>query len=148
MGILHKNSVTSALPAAVAATETAVYTTPVLGPVGPAEVAGPIDISGTIALLLGTAGTSIGIKCHQGNGIAGPLVPGGIPGISAVAGSTYDMSFGFTDTTGYLQGGGQYTISVTQASASGNGTTNAIDIKVQFLWHRLAWSAARKYSRR
>lgn len=129
MGIMHKNS-TSTLTNPGASAETVVYTTPsmAIGPVGPP--ANPIDISGTFIVTPGTSTTAVVVRCRQG-GLTGPLVGPALT-VTVTAGNATAISFGFTDTSTYLEevGGGFYVITAAQTSGTVAGTSNALDIKV------------------
>jgi len=129
MGIMHKVSGTSGLSNSAASAETVVYTTPAVQ-IGPVGVPNPIDISGSINLTAGTGTTAVVIRCRQG-GLTGPLVGVALTHTLAAA-ALASISFGFTDTTTFLEqaGGGQYVITVQQTGGTGAGTSNAIDIKV------------------
>lgn len=130
MGIMHKNSASSGVTNPGVSAETVVYTTPVLaiGPVGPGVI--PIDISGTLYLTAGTGTSAVVIRCRQGN-LTGPLVGPAITHTLA-AGASGAISYGFTDTSTFLEqvNGGVYVITAQQTGGTGAGTTNGIDIKV------------------
>src|SRR5215469_11451653 len=147
MGIMHKNSTSVAVSNPAASAETVIYTTPSIsiGPTGTALT--PIDISGSIDVTTGTGASAIQIRCRQGSltGIqVGPVLQN-----NQGAAIRQITSFGFTDTTTFLEaaGGGVYVITVQQVSGTGAGTTNAIDIKVMTLWHPQVSSAWPRWSR-
>lgn len=132
MGLHFKATPTTGLvnPPASAA-ETAVFITPVLPAVGPAEAPGsnPVGISGTINITPGTGNTAIVIRIRQGSGVNGTVV-GPVQTHTVAAAAPQSISFGATDATGYLQGGGQYTITISATGATGAGTTNFVDVEV------------------
>lgn len=132
MGLHLKQTATSGFTNPAAAAETAVYVTPVLPAVGPAEAPGvtPVGISGTINLTPGTAATGATIRVRQGNGLGGAVVSAAAPLHTVAAGAAQSISFGATDATGYLQGGGQYTITVQMTAATGATTINLVDAEV------------------
>lgn len=147
MGIMHKNSASSGVVNPGASAETVVYTTPVMaiGPVGPNVI--PIDVSGTLYLTPGTGTTAVVIRCRQGS-LTGPLIGPAITHTLA-AGASGAISYGFTDTSTFLEqtGGGVYVITAQQTGGTGAGTTNGIDIKVMTLWLLLASWAWLRLSR-
>lgn len=126
-----KQTATTGLTNPAAAAETAVFVTPVLAPTGPAEAPGqnPVSITGTINLTPGTTATGATIRVRQGNGVAGALV-GAAPVHTVAAAAPQSISFGATDNSGYLQGGGQYTITVTMTAATAATTINMVDAEV------------------
>ena len=132
MGLHLKQTATSGFNNPAAAAETAVYTTPVLPAVGPAEAPGvtPVGISGTVNLTPGTGATGATIRVRQGNGTGGTLVSNASPVHTVAAAAPQSISFGATDATGYLQGGGQYTITVQMTGASAPTAINLVDAEV------------------
>lgn len=147
MGMHLKQTAVAGFTNPAAAAETAVYTTPVMQPMGPAATQNPVSISGTINLTPGTAATAVVVKLRQGVGVGGAQVgPSYTHTVAAAA--PQSITFGFTDSTGFLEGGGQYTLTVTVTSATGATTINAVDFEVLILWHRQESSARQGYSRR
>lgn len=132
MGLHFKGTPTSGFSNPAAAAETAVFTTPVLPPIGPAGAPGsvPVNISGTVNLTPGTSATAATIRVRQGSGLTGPIVAGAAPVHTVAAAAPQSISFGATDTTGYLQGGGQYTVTVQMTGGAAATTINMLDMEV------------------
>lgn len=111
------------------AAETAIFTTPVLPPVGQASVQNPVTIQAVVNALAGTGTTALVMRCRQGSGVAGTQVGPAVTQTVA-AGATANVPFQWPDTSGYLEGGGQYTITLSATGASGAGTSNAVSVEV------------------
>lgn len=129
MGILYQTTQSTGLTNPSLAAETAVFTTPVLGPLGAGSAA--ISISGYINLTAGTGTTQVAVRVRQGAGTGGVQIgPSNFDTLAA--GNTEAIPFGATDVTNYLEGlnGGQYTITVQQTGGTANGTANSIDVEV------------------
>jgi hypothetical protein len=117
--------------------ETAILTTAALaegiptGLGGPGNITGPVPvrISGVINLLAGTATTAVVIRIRQGSGTGGTVV-GAAQTITLAAAASASIPFSVEDTTGYLEAGGQYTLTAQQTSGTGNGTTNTVEMEV------------------
>lgn len=133
MGMLHKNT-TNPATSLVTTAETVVYTTPNLMSGIPQQL--PVGIEGTVNVTPGTAATGITVRVRQSS-LTGPVV-GQAPLHTVAAGAAQSISFGATDNTGFLQGGGVYVVTLQQTAATGNGTVNMVDIGVIELWHPLA----------
>lgn len=142
-----KQTATSGFTNPAAAAETAAYVTPLMPPMGSAAASNPVSITGTLNITPGTAATQCVIKIRQGAGTGGTQV-GATLTHTVAAGAAQSISFGATDNTGYLEGGGQYTITVTMTSATGATTINVADVEVLILWLPQELSARQKSSRR
>lgn len=137
MGILHKGTFGPGgnVGNPSAALETVIYVTPPVS-IGPGD--GNVGISGTVNITPGTAATGVTLRIRQGpNGGVGATGPTGTPVSQAplhtvAAGAAQSISFGGTDTSPFLEaaGGAQYAITAQQTAATGNGTTNMIDVEV------------------
>lgn len=127
MGQMHKNTVTGMANPATNV-ETVVYTTPAFQ-VGPGYNA--VGIQGTVNITPGVGATAVVIRVRQG-GLTGPVV-GFAPSHTVAAGSPQSITFGATDVSTFLEqaGGGTYVVTVQQTGATGNGTTNMVDIQVE-----------------
>lgn len=125
MGMLHKNT-TNPAASLVTTAETVVYTTPNLMSGIPQQL--PVGIEGTINVTPGAAATGITIRVRQGS-LAGPIV-GQSPLHTVAAAAPQSISFGATDNTPFLEGGGVYVVTAQQTAATGNGTVNMVDIGV------------------
>lgn len=128
MGVMHKNTPTTGLTSPAAAAETAVYSTPALQAGQGLNVVG---IAGTIYITIGTSGTALTLRLRQGVGVTGAIVQA-LPAITVVAASTYAISFGFTDSTAWLEqgGGGAYTLTAQVTGGAASSTVGALDIEV------------------
>ncbi|HEV2353199.1 MAG TPA: hypothetical protein VGR89_03065 [Puia sp.] len=112
------------------AAETIVFTTPQMA-TGQAGLANPVSIEGTLYLTAGAGTTAIVLRLRQTGLITGPLVQA-LPAVTVVAASNYGLSFGFTDTSGFLDqlGGGGYVLTAQQTGGTGNGTSLGLDMAV------------------
>lgn len=129
MGILHKNTATGAgVSNPAASAETVIYTTPPILSGTPQQ--NPVGIEGTVNITPGTSTTGVVIRVRQG-GLTGPQV-GAAPTHTVAAGAPQSISFGATDSTGYIQqaGGGAYVVTAAQTAGTVAGTTNMVDIAV------------------
>lgn len=103
----------------VTTNETAAITT---APVSVTLDGDPIYISGSLNFTTGASTTSVTVRCRRGVGVAGALVQETEPyTIGAAANAT--IPFGFQDIPGAVAGQ-QYTITIQQTAATGNGTVN------------------------
>lgn len=129
----YQNQALAALPASAA--ETALTNTPVLqaalpgafGQQGPEPE--PVKISGVLNVLAGTGTTALVIRVRQGVGTGGAVV-GAAQTVTLAAGSSASVPFSVEDTTGAVQTGTAYTVTVVQTGASGAGTVNTFDLEV------------------
>jgi hypothetical protein len=109
----------------VTTNETAAVTSP---PVTPSTDGGEITITGVVNITTGTGTTAVTVRVRRGNGVSGALVGETMPHTLAAAASA-DIAFQVTDTPGAVAGQ-QYTATVVQTAASGNGTVNNASISV------------------
>lgn len=109
--------------------ETAAVVTPAL-PVSPPGAATGIVIRGNINFTAGTGATFVTIRVRQGSGTGGTAVYTGTP-VTVVAAAVYDLAFEAIDTS--LVPASQYTVTVTQTAASGNGTVNQAEIETDLV---------------
>lgn len=131
----YQNQALGALPAN--ATETALISTPVLqaalpGAFGqpPGQAAPqPVRINGNINILAGTGVTALVIRVRQGVGVAGAVV-GAAQTLTIAAGATGAFSFAVDDTTGAIEAGTAYTVTMVQTGASAASTPNTFDLEV------------------
>ena len=129
----YQNQVLTALPANAA--ETALTSTPLLqadlpgamGQQGPPVQ--PVKISGVLNLLAGAGTTAVVIRVRQGVGLAGAIV-GGTATFTLAAASSASVAFAVEDTTGVVQAGTAYTVTISQTGATGAGTVNTFDWEV------------------
>jgi hypothetical protein len=129
----YQNAALGALPGSAA--ETALTNTAVLqadlpgalGQAGPAVQ--PVKISGVINLLAGTGVTALVIRVRQGVGTAGAVVGAAITHTLA-AGSSASIAYSVEDTTGVIQAGTAYTVTLVQTGATGASTINTFDAEV------------------
>lgn len=134
----YANQALAALPAN--ANETALISTPVLqaalpGAFGEPVVAPqPVKIKGTINILAGTGVTALVFRVRQGVGIAGAVVASGaLTGVmthTLAAGNSASVEFAVEDTTGLIQAGTAYTVTVAQTGATAASTPNSFDLEV------------------
>lgn len=123
----------AALPAN--ANETALLSTPVLQAVLPGafgEPVGapqPVKISGVINILAGTGVTALVLRVRQGVGLAGNVV-GAAMTLTLAAAASGAFAFSVEDTTGALQAGTAYTVTLAQTGATGASTINTFDAEV------------------
>jgi hypothetical protein len=96
------------------------------------QVVRPVKLECNMNISTGTATTALVVKCRQGVGTGGAQVGASLT-ITVAASTSYQLAFVFRDSSGtpYALGGTAYTITVTETSATGNGTVNAIDIEVK-----------------
>lgn len=131
----YQGQVLAALPAN--ANETALINTPVLqaalpgafGQPSGVAVPQPVKISGVINILAGAGVTAIVVRVRQGIGIAGAVV-GAAMTLTLAAGSTGAFAFSVEDNTGFVEAGGNYTVTVAQTGATGASTINTFDLEV------------------
>lgn len=136
----YANQPLAALPAN--ANETALISTPVLqaalpGALGEAGVPSPqpVRIKGTINLLAGTTVSAIVIRVRQGVGVAGAIVGavGALTGVithTLAAAASASIEFSVEDTTGLIQAGTAYTVTVSQTGATAASVPNSFDLEV------------------
>lgn len=110
------------------AAETAIMTTPNIS----AQAGLQVRISGTVDVTEGTSGTAYVIRCRQGSGTGGALVGQALTDSLAAASSEIG-AFSFDDSSGYLgqAGGGQYTITIAETSATVSGNVVAAEMQVE-----------------
>jgi hypothetical protein len=125
MGIMHKATATSGLTNTANTAETVMYTTPTLT-IGQGD--GAVGVSGTLNFTGGTSATALTIRIRQGS-LTGTLV-GGAPVHTIAAGAPQSISFGGTDSSPYLEGGGVYVITGQQTAGAAAGVPNLLDIEV------------------
>lgn len=134
----YQNQGLAVLPAN--ANETALINTPVLqaelpgafGQAGPAPQ--PVKIKGTVNITAGTGVTALVIRVRQGVGTGGAVVASGaLSGVhthTLAAGSSASVEFAVEDTTGAIQAGTAYTVTLAQTGATAASTPNAFDLEV------------------
>lgn len=126
--VLYHANVVGAVPLVTTA-ETAVATSANLFLGNPNQ---RVQISGHVNVTEGTGGTAYTVRIRQGNGTGGTVV--GVAEVdSLAAGNTETAPFSFEDTGALLLGaaGGQYTVTVQQTAATGNGTVNSADLRIE-----------------
>jgi hypothetical protein len=129
----YQNQATTALPASAA--ETALISTPVLqgalpGAFGQPVVAPqPVKVSGVLNITAGTGTTAVVIRVRQGVGTGGAVV-GAAQTVTLAAGNSASVPFSIEDTTGALEAGTAYTVTVSQTGATAAGTVNTFDLEV------------------
>lgn len=132
MSLMFKTTATgAAVTNPAAAAETVLFSSPVLTS-GPSEAPGagqPTDIKGVINLTAGAGTTAVVIKLRQGNTTAGPQVGPSVTHTLAAAASA-QIAYSFSDNSGAMQGGIQYSVTATQTGGTGAGTTNMVDMAV------------------
>lgn len=79
-----------------------------------------IYLRGSAIITIGTAGVTAELQVRRGNGITGSIVSVSKP-VTVTAAAVAQLAVECIDTPGHLAGG-QYTLTVTVASASGNST--------------------------
>lgn len=129
----YQNQALAALPAN--ATETALISTGVLqaalpqamGQQGPASQ--PVKISGVLAVTAGTGVTSVTLRVRQGVGTGGTVIGAAIP-LTLAATNSGVLAFSVEDTTGVLEAGTAYTVTLVQTGASAASTPNTFDLEV------------------
>jgi hypothetical protein len=96
------------------------------------QVVRPVKIECTLNITTGTSSTAFVVKCRQGVGTGGVQVGASIT-VTSTAGSNYQASFVFRDSSGapFSPAGTPYTITITETAATVAGTVNAIDIEVK-----------------
>lgn len=129
MGLLYKTTTTTGLINPAASAETVIYTTPILQ-IGTGTPF--VDIRGTVALTPGTSTVLVNLRVRQGATTAGASLA--LWALTVTAGNSILFPFGATDSSGYLQSGAIYSITIAQTSGSAAGTTNQVDIGVIVLW--------------
>jgi hypothetical protein len=88
-----------------------------------------IAFDGNINLLAGTGATAATVRVRQGTGITGALV--GVAQVQTVtAGNTVNIPIAELDPT-LVQVGAQYSVTVQQTAATGNGTVNRVVFSCQ-----------------
>lgn len=98
-------------------TETVALTLPAVSTNGAQD---QVFISGSMAMLLGTAATTLTVRVRRGTGITGTLV--GLAEVdTAVAAETDPFPFDALDVPGEVAGQA-YVVTVQQASATANGS--------------------------
>lgn len=105
----------------VTTAETAVVTTT------PVQVGGGSAgawLSGDVQVTVGAGTTNMTVRCRFGSGTGGALVDTAIT-VPVTAGNTISLPFNFFDLSNANEqaGGTQYTITLQQTAATGNGTT-------------------------
>lgn len=97
-------------------------------PITPATDGAKVIISGHINITSGAGVTGLVIRIRRGNGVSGTLIGETEPGALG-ASATDNFPFAITDFPGAVAGQ-QYTASVVQTGATGNGTINNASITV------------------
>jgi hypothetical protein len=129
----YQGQALTALPASAA--ETALISTPVLqaalpGAFGQQEPQPqPVKVSGVLNVLAGTGVTALVIRVRQGVGVAGAVV-GVAQTVTLAAGNSASVPFSLEDTTGAVQAGSAYTVTVSQTGATAASTVNTFDLEV------------------
>jgi hypothetical protein len=129
----YQNQALGALPAN--ATETALTSTPVLqaalpgafGQAGPAPQ--PVKISGVLNVLAGAGVTALVLRIRQGVGTGGAVV-GAAQTLTLAAAASGSFAFSVEDTTGLIESGTAYTVTLSQTGATGASTINTFDLEV------------------
>lgn len=109
----------------VTTAETAAVTS---DPYTPSVDGAKLTIAGVINISTGTAVTGVVVRVRRGVGTAGALV-GETEPHNIGASITDDISYSVTDVPGAVAGQ-QYTATVVQTAATGNGTINNASINV------------------
>lgn len=105
----------------VTTAETGVVTTTSPSTRGPSD---QVALSGTVDITPGTAATSVQVRCRRGSGTGGTQVGNTITaGVTAAV--VAPVSFDFLDSPGEVAGQ-QYTITVQQVAATGNGSVTFV----------------------
>lgn len=126
MGLLYKAQFNSGFGAPATTSETVVFTTPILQ-IGSGVPF--VHIVCTVNYTPGTGTTLSAWRLRQGSLITSPAIPFAYQP-STPAASVYQLSFSWTDISGYLQGGAVYSLTAQQTGATGNGQINILDIGV------------------
>lgn len=124
VGVTRTTYGTTDTPVVTTAETAAVISDPVTGSTDGAEY----TISGMVNITTGTGTTEVVVRVRRGNGVSGALVGETEPQTIA-AGAKGNIPYGVTDQPGAV-GSQQYTASVVQTGASGNGTINNAYITV------------------
>ncbi len=126
--LLYHANVTGAVTLTTTA-ETVVATSATLFSGNPSQ---RVLITGHVNVTEGAGGTAYTIRLRQGSGTGGTVV-GVAETDSLAAGSSETGSVSYEDTGALLAGaaGGQYTLTVQQTAATGNGTVNGADLKIE-----------------
>lgn len=90
----------------------------------------PVKINVAMNVTPGTGATALGLRVRQGVGTGGPVLIG-VQNVACTAGNNVQMSFQQRDFSGFLQNGGQYTVTLQETGASVAGTVNDIDVVVE-----------------
>lgn len=118
--------------ALVTTAETVAATTPVLNV---DQVGQGVQISGTVTGATGAGVTSVQVRVRAGAGLAGAVVASAVFQEAQGASSFYSMAFQLVDTTvgvpGAPQGQVQYTVTVQQVGATGNGTIAFVQVSAE-----------------
>lgn len=109
--------------------ETAAVTSPAQG-ISPPTASLGLVVRGNVNFTAGTGATAVTIRVRQGSGITGTLVGNALT-VTVAAGSSYDLAFDVVDTSPVPAQ--QYTVTVTQTAATGNGTVNQADIETDLV---------------
>jgi hypothetical protein len=113
----------------VTTAETAAVTTPVL-PVTPPGGGQGLVIRGNLNVTTGASTTAIVIKVRQGSGTGGTQI-GNTQTVTAAAAASYDLAFEVIDSSPVPSS--QYTVTVTQTAATGNGAVNQSEIETDLV---------------
>ena len=107
------------------ATETAILTT---GGIDTTPQQERVLITGIVSVTPGTAATAIVVKVRRGSGVSGAEV-GSTETQTGAAGTSQVVSFHVEDNPGEVEGE-QYTITVTETSATAPGTVSVVTCSI------------------
>lgn len=91
----------------------------------------PVDIIADLDFSTGTGVTGVTINVRRGPLVTSPLV-GGVGPIAIAASTRGKFTFAITDTQAGEQAGLQYTVTIVQAAATGNGTGNLCYVRADW----------------
>lgn len=123
-GNTYTLAVTADIPIVTTA-ETAAITSPGVSTQFDGDV---INIEGDVSVTTGASTTAVTVRVRRGNGVAGAIVGEAQPETLGAAVSA-TIPFQFPDQPGAVSGQ-QYTVTVAQTAASGNGTINSSSITI------------------
>lgn len=109
----------------VTTAETAAVTS---DPISPTSDGAELTIAGVVNITTGASTTAVVVRVRRGAGVAGALV-GETETHTLAAAAQASIPFGVTDFPGAVSGQ-QYTVTVVQTAATGNGTINNAYISV------------------
>ena len=88
-------------------------------------------IKAWIQMSAGTAATGIRVQVRRGNGVAGTLL-GSTLATTVVAGNIVELSYRINEQLSGFEGQ-DYSVTVTQVAATGNGTVQQAQIEVEMI---------------